>query len=215
VSGRLIRVGLGGLIASGKSSLAAALVASAELHESIGGAVEHLDVDALLRSARANDGALRDAILTAVPDARRPDGGLDSALLAARAFADPAVMHRLEALQWPIVRVALSEASRAAEERGVRLLLVEAIALGRSGLAEVLDGVLFLQVDEGVRRQRFVARGGSADDFQLRNAAQATIPAEMTGIGAVPIDGSGPLPESVHAASLVLRRLCLQGESTD
>ncbi len=215
MSGRLIRVGLGGLIASGKSSLAAALVASAELHESIGGAVEHLDVDALLRSARANDGALRDAILTAVPDARRPDGGLDSALLAARAFADPAVMHRLEALQWPIVRVALSEASRAAEERGVRLLLVEAIALGRSGLAEVLDGVLFLQVDEAVRRQRFVARGGSADDFELRNAAQATIPAEMAGIGAVPIDGSGPLPESVHAASLVLRRLCLQGESTD
>ncbi len=215
MSGRLSRVGLGGRIASGKSSLAAALVASAELRESIGGAVEHLDVDALLRSARANDAALRDAILTAVPDARRPDGSLDSALLAARAFADPAVMHRLEALQWPIVRVALSEASRAAEERGVRLLLVEAIALGRSGLAEVLDGVLFLQVDEGVRRQRFVARGGSADDFQLRNAAQATIPAEMTGIGAVPIDGSGPLPESVHAASLVLRRLCLQGESTD
>ena len=215
MSGRLIRVGLGGLIASGKSSLAAALVASAELHESIGGVVEHLDVDALLRSARANDAALRDAILTAVPDARRPDGSLDSAPLAARAFADPAVMHRLEALQWPIVRAALSEVSRAAEERGVRLLLVEAIALGRSGLAEVLDGVLFLQVDEGVRRQRFVARGGSADDFQLRNAAQATIPAEMTGIGAVPIDGSGPLPESVHAASLVLRRLCLQGESTD
>ncbi len=215
MSGRLVRVGLGGLIASGKSSLAAALVASAELHESIGGAVEHLDVDALLRSARANDAALRDAILTAVPDARRPDGSLDSALLAARAFADPAVMHRLEALQWPIVRAALREVSRAAEERGVRLLLVEAIALGRSGLAEVLDGVLFLQVDEAVRRQRFVARGGSADDFQLRNAAQAAAPAEMAGIRAVPIDGSGPLPETVHAASRVLRRLCLQGESTD
>ena len=215
MSGRLIRVGLGGLIASGKSSLAAALVASADLHESIGGAVEHLDVDALLRSARANDGALRDAILTAVPDARRPDGSLDSALLAARAFADPAVMHRLEALQWPIVRAALSEVSRAAEERGVRLLLVEAIALGRSGLAEVLDGVLFLQVDEGVRRQRFVARGGSADDFQLRNAAQAGIPAEMERIGALTIDGSGSLPETVHAASQALRRLCLQGESTD
>ena len=215
MSDRIFRVGLGGLIASGKSSLAAALVASAELHESIGGAVEHLDVDALLRSARANDAALRDAILDVVPDARRPDGSLDSALLAARAFADPAVMHRLEALQWPIVRAALSDLSRAAEERGVRLLLVEAIALGRSGLAEVLDGVLFLQVDEAVRRQRFVARGGSADDFQLRNAAQAGIPAEMVRIGAVPIDGSGPLPESVHAASLVLRRLCLQGESTD
>ena len=215
MSGRLFRVGLGGLIASGKSSLAAALVASTELQEAIGGAVEHVDADALLRSARATDAALRDAILDVVPDARRADGGLDTKVLAARAFANSAVMSRLEELQWPVVRAAISEVSRDAQARGVRLLLIEAIALGRSGLAEELDGALFLHVDEAVRRQRFVARGGSADDFELRNAAQAAIPAEMTGIGAVPIDGSGPLPESVHAASLVLRRLCLQGESTD
>ena len=215
MSGRLVRVGLGGLIASGKSSLAAALVANVELQEAIGGAVEHVDADALLRAARSNDVALRDAILAVVPDARRADGSLDGALLAARAFADPSVMHRLEDLQWPVVRQAISEVSRDAQARGVRLLLVEAIALGRSGLAEELDGALFLQVDEGARRQRFVTRGGSADDFQLRNAVQAGISAEMATIGAVPIDGSGPLPETVHAASLVLRRLCLQGESID
>ena len=215
MSGRMVRVGLGGLIASGKSSLAAALVASTELQEVIGGAVEHVDADALLRAARSTDVALRDAILAVVPNARRADGSLDSALLAARAFADPAVLHRLEELQWPIVRREISDASRDAAARGVRLLLVEAIALGRSGLAEELDGTLYLQVDEAVRRQRFVARGGSADDFHLRNTAQAAVPAEMAKIGAVPIDGSGSLPETVHAASQALRRLCLQGESTD
>ena len=215
MSRRLVRVGLGGLIASGKSSFAAALVANVELQKAIGGAVEHVDADALLRAARSNDVSLRDALLAVVPDARRADGSLDSALLAARAFADPSVMHRLEELQWPVVRQAISEASRDAQARGVRILLVEAIALGRSGLAEELDGVLFLQADEGVRRDRFVIRGGSADEFQVRNAAQAGIPAEMAGIGAVRIDGSGPLPETVHAASLVLRRLCLQGESID
>ena len=215
MSGQLFRVGLGGLIASGKSSLAAALAASGALQEAIGGAVEHVDADALLRSARATDAALRDAILDVVPDARRADGGLDTKVLAARAFANPAVMSRLEELQWPVVRAAISEVSRDVQARGVRLLLVEAIALGRSGLAEELDGALFLHVDEAVRRDRFASRGGNEEDFQVRNAAQAGIPAEMAGIGAVRIDGSGPLPESVHAASLVLRRLCLQGESTN
>ena len=215
MSGQLVRVGLGGLIASGKSSLAAALVASSELQEAIGGTIERVDADALLRSARATDATLRAAILTAVPAARRADGSIDSTLLAAHAFADPAVMHRLEELQWPIVRREISDASRDAAARGVRLLLVEAIALGRSGLAAELDGTLYLQVDEAVRRQRFVARGGSADDFDLRNTAQAAIPAEMTNIGAVTIDGSGSLPETVHAASQALRRLCLQGESID
>jgi len=215
VSGRLVRVGLGGLIASGKSSLAAALVASDELQEAIGGAVEHVDADALLRAARSSDVPLRDAILSAVPDARRADGSLDTKLLAARAFADPSVMARIEELQWPVVRRAISEATQDAQARGVHLLLVEAIALGRSGLAEELDGILFLHVDEAVRRSRFLSRGGSEEDFQVRNAAQAGIPAEMAGIGAVRIDGGGPLPETVHAASLVLRRLCLQGESID
>lgn len=215
MSGQLVRVGLGGLIASGKSSLAAALVASSELQEAIGGTIERVDADALLRSARATDATLRAAILTAVPAARRADGSIDSTLLAAQAFADPAVMHRLEELQWPVVRREISDASRHAAARGVRLLLVEAIALGRSGLAEELDGTLYLQVDEAVRRERFVARGGSADDFDLRNTAQAAIPAEMANIGAVTIDGNGSLPETVRAASQALRRLCLQGESID
>lgn len=215
MSGQLVRVGLGGLIASGKSSLAAALVASSELQEAIGGTIERVDADALLRSARATDATLRAAILTAVPAARRADGSIDSTLLAAQAFADPAVMHRLEELQWPVVRREISDASRHAAARGVRLLLVEAIALGRSGLAEELDGTLYLQVDEAVRRQRFMARGGSADDFDLRNTAQAAIPAEMANIGAVTIDGNGSLPETVRAASQALRRLCLQGESID
>jgi dephospho-CoA kinase len=124
-------------------------------------------------------------------------------------------MTRLEELQWPVVRAAISEVSRDAQARGVRLLLVEAIALGRSGLAEELDGALFLHVDEAVRRDRFLSRGGSEEDFQLRNAAQVGITAEMQGIGAIPIDGSGSLPETVHAASQALRRLCLQGESID
>lgn len=215
MSGKLVRVGLGGLIASGKSSLAAALVASSELQEAIGGTIERVDADALLRSARATDATLRAAILTAVPAARRADGSIDSTLLAAQAFADPAVMHRLEELQWPVVRREISDASRHAAARGVRLLLVEAIALGRAGLAEELDGTLYLQVDEAVRRQRFMARGGSADDFDLRNTAQAAIPAEMANIGAVKIDGNGSLPETVRAASQALRRLCLQGESID
>ena len=215
MSGRLLRVGLGGLIASGKSSLAAALAASSALEEVIGGAVEHVDADALLRLARSTDVTLRDAILDAVPDARRADGSLDTKVLAARAFADSAVMTRLEELQWPVVRAVISEVSRDAQARGVRLLLVEAIALGRSGLAEELDGALFLHADEAVRRDRLLSRGGSEEDFQLRNAAQAGITAEMQGIGAIPIDGSGPLPETVHAASQALRRLCLQGESID
>lgn len=215
MSGRLFRVGLGGLIASGKSSLAAALVASTELQQAIGGAVEHVDADAVLRSARASDAALRDAIFEVVPAARRADGSLDTKVLAARAFANPELMSRLEGLQWPVVRAAISDASRDAQARGVRLLIVEAIALGRSGLAKELDGALFLHVDEAVRRDRFLLRGGSEEEFKLRNAAQVGIAAEMQGIGAIPIDGSGSLPESVHAASQALRRLCLQGESTD
>lgn len=215
MSGRPFCIGLGGLIASGKSSLAAVLVANDELQKAFGGAIEHLDADALLRTARSTDEALRKAIADVVPGARGADGALNTTILAAEAFADPAAMSRLEELQWPVVRAAIRSSIRTARERGVRLVLVEAIALGRSGLAQELDGAIFLQVDEAVRRERFVARGGSATDFDLRNAAQSAIPAEMKEIGAVTIDGNGSLLATVQAASKALRRLCLQGESID
>lgn len=215
MSDRLIRIGLCGQIASGKSSLAAALVASVELRVAIGGAVEHVDADALLRSARATDEDLQAEILREVPNARRADGSIDHALLAAQAFSNPLLLRRLEEIQWPVVRKALQDLSRDAQARGVRLMLVEAIALGRSGLAQELDATLYLQVDEAVRRDRFLSRGGSEAEFRARSAAQSGIPAEMESIGALLVNGNGPLPATVDAASKVLRRLCLQGEPTD
>lgn len=215
MSDGLIRVGLGGLIASGKSTLAAALVVSPELHLAIGGTVEHVDADVLLRTARASDGQLRSDICAAVPEARSPDGSLDTGILASLAFADPIVMALLERLQWPVVHQLIAEESRSAQVRGVRLLLVEAIALGRSGLAEALHGVLFLEAEEEIRRQRFIARGGAEDDFRRRNAAQVGVTAEMRRVGAFSIAGAVPLRESVRAASVLLSRLCLQGDFTD
>lgn len=215
MSDRLFRIGLCGQIASGKSSLAAALVASVELRVAIGGTVEHVDADALLRSARATDDVLQAEILREVPNARRADGSIDRAILAAQAFSNPVLLRRLEEIQWPVVRKALQDLSRDVQARGARLLLVEAIALGRSGLAQELDATLYLQVDEAVRRDRFLLRGGSEAEFRARNAAQTGIPAEMESIKALHVDGNGPLTATVDAASKVLRRLCLQGESID
>lgn len=210
----MTRIGLSGGIASGKSAVATALTTSAALREAIGGVTEHVDADAVLRTARGEVADLRAAIIEAVPEAGRPDGTIDATLLAARAFADPATLSRLEELQWPVVRTLIDEASRAADARGVRLLIVEAIALGRSGLGASLDGVIHLTVDEETRRARFLARGGVSADFDRRAAAQAGLQEELARLGAIEIDGHGTLSEVVESAIPVLRHLCLEDEST-
>ena len=209
---RIWRVGLGGSVASGKSTLALALTEDAALREALGGGVEHVDADAVLRSVRAGDASVRDAILEVVPEARAADGTLDTARLADRAFADRTIMARLEAIQWPVLRRLLDEATRSAAARGVRLLLVEGVALERSGIAAELDGIIVVEVDEGRRERRFVARGGSVEDFRRRNRAQVEVSNETGDRGALRIDGNGDRAATVAEAARLLRNLCLGGD---
>lgn len=212
MSEKIWRVGLGGSVASGKSTLAVALAGDAALRQALGGGVEHVDADALLRSARAGDPKVRDAILQVVPEALAADGTLDTARLADRAFADRTIMARLEAIQWPVLRRLLDEATRTAAARGVRLLLVEGVALERSGIATELDGLIHLEVAEELRERRFVARGGSMEDFRRRNRAQAAVAAGKADAAALRIDGNGDRAATVAEAARLLRNLCLGGD---
>jgi dephospho-CoA kinase len=104
---RALRIGLTGGIGSGKSTAAAAFVARG---------ATLIDADAISRSLTQPAGAaiapLRDAFGDAVIDAQ---GALDRAAMRERAFADPAMRSRLEAILHPLIaRQAEQEAARAA-----------------------------------------------------------------------------------------------------
>ena len=205
-------IGIAGAIGVGKSSVARALVSDAGLGRDFGGAVHYFNADDALRSARNQAGPLQDAILKLLPAAEGPDGSLDQVALASAAFSDPALLKQLELLQWPVARAAMHVAREEAVAGGASLLLVEAIALLSSGLAEELDGYLVLTLPTSERRERAVGRGMSGAAFEERDAAQHGLTEALLAAGGVEVSARGSVQEVAAAAGRALHLLCSTDE---
>ena len=205
-------IGIAGAIGVGKSSVARALVSDAGLGRDFGGAVHYFNADDALRSARNQAGPLQDAILKLLPAAEGPDGSLDQVALASAAFSDPALLKQLELLQWPVARAAMHVAREEAVAGGASLLLVEAIALLSSGLAEELDGYLVLTLPTSERRERAVGRGMSGAAFEERDAAQHGLTEALLAAGGVEVSARGSVQEVAAEAGRALHLLCSTDE---
>ena len=205
-------IGIAGAIGAGKSSVARALVADAALARDVGGALHYFNADEALREARNQAGPLRDSIAKLIPAAQGPDASLNQAALASAAFSDPALLKQLELLQWPVARAAMHVAREEAVAGGASLLLVEAIALLSSGLAEELDGYLVLTLPTSERRERAIGRGMSGAAFEERDVAQHGLTEALLAAGGVEVSARGSVQEVAAAAGRALRLLCSTDE---
>ncbi|HET8541962.1 MAG TPA: dephospho-CoA kinase [Anaeromyxobacter sp.] len=161
-------VGLTGGIASGKSTLAAALRARG---------VPVVDADALARAAVAPGSPALEEIARAFgPAAIGPDGGLDRKRMAALVFSDPDARRRLEAITHPAVRLAMAEESRRLADAGHALAFYDTPLLYEVGLERLLDCVVVVWAPPAVQRDRIVARDGlSPAEADARIAAQLPV----------------------------------------
>jgi dephospho-CoA kinase len=160
----VIRVGLTGGIASGKSTVSARL---AEL-----GAVV-IDADALAREVVAAGTPGLAAVVNAFgPEVLTGSGDLDRQAVARLVFRDDDARRRLEAIIHPLVRQRAAEMERDAPADGV--IVHDIPLLVESGQEGDFDVVVVVDADEAVQRQRLGdQRGMSAQDAAARIGAQA------------------------------------------
>ena len=164
----MIAVGLTGGIGSGKSAVAALLVAR--------GAVL-IDADELAREAvKPGTDGLGDIVKCFGEEVLTGSGELDRPKLAAIVFADPAARRQLDGIVHPRVGALMGErlAALAATDQVVVLdipLLVEAGGRNRYEMA----GVLVVDTPVETALERLIAiRGMSREDAEARVAAQAS-----------------------------------------
>lgn len=189
----MLKVGLTGGIAAGKSVVARTLVDC--------GAVL-IDADALAREvvAPGTDGLA--AVVDAFgPGILAPDGSLDRAALAAVIFGDEDRRKVLNGIIHPLVR---ARAAQLAAEAPADAILVQDIPLlVETGQASSFDFVLVVEAPEDVRLDRMVRdRGMEPDAARARIAAQAT--AEQRAAAADVVLHNTGTPEELAAA---VRRL--------
>jgi dephospho-CoA kinase len=164
----MLRVGLTGGLASGKSTVARMLADR-------GAAV--FDADALVREmyqpGGAADHAARDLF---GPDVLDASGAVDRMKIAEIVFRDPARRHALEARIHPIVREERERRFGQAAWAGAKVAVCEATLLFEAGTEREYDRVLLVTAPEEERVRRWISRGGNEEDARRRIAAQ--MPAE-------------------------------------
>ncbi|RMG31867.1 MAG: dephospho-CoA kinase [Gammaproteobacteria bacterium] len=149
----MLKIGLTGGIGSGKSTVA-------EAFARLG--VPVLDADRIAHELTAPGSPLLEALRPVVPpDCFTPEGVLDRRCLRERAFRDPGLRRRLEAVLHPAIRARLLE--RAAATRAPYVLFVVPLLI-EAGWQDLVDRILVVDVPEAIQVQRVCARDHSTPD---------------------------------------------------
>jgi len=164
----MLKLGLTGGIASGKSAVAGVL---REL------AFPVLDADSIAHRLMEPGQPAQDEILREFgPDLADTSGRIDRRKLAAIAFADPDKLTHLNAILHPLVEQAMLLQFDAWQRSGVRdAAFVEAALLIEAGFTKYLDGLVVAFCSPDQQLERLVARGMSEVEALRRIAAQLPI----------------------------------------
>jgi dephospho-CoA kinase len=159
---RRLTIGLTGGIGSGKSTVAAMLVAE-------GAAL--VDTDAIARALTAPGGAAMPALIASFGAAiTGPDGALDRDAMRRLAFADPHTKRRLEAVLHPMIG---AQAQRDADAAASDVVVFDVPLLTESAHWRArVDRVLVIDCSETTQIERVLRRPGWTREVVERVVAQ-------------------------------------------
>ena len=160
----MLRVGLTGGLASGKSTVATHL-------SKLGAAVFDADriVADLYRPGGPGEAAAAGLFGNEVLNAA---GAVDRTSLARIVFADPAKRHALEGRIHPMVGAEIERLFDEARKEGARVAVAEASQLLEAATEDRYDRVLLIVAPEDERIGRWTEKGGDPDDARRRMAGQ-------------------------------------------
>jgi dephospho-CoA kinase len=166
----MIRIGLTGNIASGKSEVAKML---ADRGATI------IDADELAREAvRPETQALKDIVKRWGKDILKRDGSLDRKALRQIVFADQSELDALNRIVHPGVTRLRDREIAAARERGDQIVVCVIPLLFERNLVDEFDAIVLVDAPRPIRLERLVATRG-LEETDAMNMITAQMPAEL------------------------------------
>ncbi len=160
----MLRVGLTGGIASGKSTVAEELAARGALV---------IDADRLAREVVEPGTPGFDAVVAHFGPEVLAGDRLDRAALGRRVFADPDARRALEQIVHPLVRARAAETEAAAPSGAVVVHVIPLLV--ETGQASAFDLTVVVDLEPGTQLRRLRERNGlSAEEARARVDAQAS-----------------------------------------
>ena len=201
----MLRVGLTGGLASGKSTVAA-------FFRELG--AFHVDADLIAHELLAPGGDATEAVVARFGRGILGVGeAIDRKALAAIVFADPKALADLNALVHPKVRAEIARriAAHAAHANPKSpVALIDAALLVETGMHRDLDALIVVSCGAATQIARAVARGGlTEDEARSRIAAQAPL-ADKRAAADYVIDNEGSLDETKRQVAAVWASLSVE-----
>jgi dephospho-CoA kinase len=195
----MLRLGLTGGIASGKSAVAAML-------REMGFAV--LDADSLAhRLVEPGQPAYNEILQEFGPAVLASDGRVDRAKLSVIVFNDRSRLDRLNAIVHPRVADVVFRQFDEWQRGGTRdAAFVEAALLIESGIHRNLDGLVIAWCEPQQQLQRLLARGLNEAEARRRIAAQLPVEEKLR-VASEKIDCSGSLEETRRQVEVLAAKL--------
>ncbi len=189
-------IGLTGNIATGKSTVV-------EMLTDLG--AEAIDGDRIVHELMGPGSPLADDIRARFGDETvNPDGSINRPALGAIVFSAPAKLRELEALTWPPV---LARKRAAIHQPGPDVLVLDAIKLFESGMADDCDEVWVVTAPRERQIERIMARN-KVDRAEAERRIDAQPPQEEKVARAdVVIDNGGSLEDTRRQVLAAWRRL--------
>jgi dephospho-CoA kinase len=165
--GKSVILGITGPIACGKSTVARMAVER--------GAIEHIDADRVTHELMRPGTRLTERVAAEFgPGILTTNQGIDRRALGSAVFGHPERLEALERLVHPEVRAAiLARLDQVRGEGRAGVVVIEAIKLLSSPLAELTDAVWFIQCGTEQQRERLrTERGLAGSDAEIRIGAR-------------------------------------------
>lgn len=195
----MLRVGLTGGIACGKSLVAALFVER-------GIAVVN-DDDASRDAVAPGSEGLAAVVEAFGHDVLAPDGSLDRPRLGRLVFADDTLRRRLMRVTFPFIGKLILERFAQAERSGAPMLVYESALLVENGQVESWRPVVVVLTTPELQVERLRARNGLSE-AEARDRIRAQLPlAEKRALADFAIDNSGPPVHTRRQFDEVLARL--------
>jgi dephospho-CoA kinase len=152
---------------------------------------EYVDADAIVHGLLASGQQVAQSVIAHFGESiRAADGGVDRRALGRVVFGQPDLLRELEEIVVPAVR---AEIRRRLAATTAPVIVVDAIKLIESGLAQELDALWVVACDPTEQRRRLSElRGMTADEAEARIAAQPP-QEEKVRLADVVIDNGGRL----------------------
>ncbi|HET7274193.1 MAG TPA: dephospho-CoA kinase [Longimicrobiaceae bacterium] len=164
----MLKVGLTGNIAAGKSSVA-------RVWKRLGAGV--IDADHLAREVvRPGSPALESIVDEWGPEILAADGTMDRAAMREIIFRDPIARRKLESIIHPAIEALRDREYRAAAARGATIIVADVPLLFEVGMEDQFDYVVLVDAPEPVRLARII-RDRGIDEDEARRMMGAQLPA--------------------------------------